>query len=512
LAWSTTDRGAGGAVITASRRRPGIAIVASAAVLLAVLAITFPDQWRQWLPARTPVALASSLAVLPLTNMSGDPDQDYFADGMTAALIDNLGKIHALQVKSKTSVMRFKDTDVALPEIADALGVDVLVEGSVARIANRVAVTARLIDGARDQLLWSKTYEHDVRDVLALRNEVAGAIAAEIRIELTPDERVQLTRARPVDPQVYEAYMRGRFATTNEWTHASASKAIEFFQKAVDLDDTFAPAYVGIAFAYSSITSGYSPEEVLEKGKPAALRALELDDSLGSAYGALAEINFVYEQDWASPEQDYARGLMLSPNSIEIRISYTNYLILNGRFEEGIANARRALAIDPLTPTTSLSLGWSYMLAGRYDEAIEQHQHTLELLEEFPNPTTKWWVGYQLAMDYFGNEMYDEALIKAEEVGLFYERIWILYRMGRRDEALQLLRDHEAAEQGQDPISMAAIYALIGDDDSAFQWLEEAYEMNHPMNTWLKVHPLFDPIRSDPRFNELLERVGIPVS
>lgn len=449
-----------------------------------------------------------SIVVLPLENQSGDPNQEYFADGMTEALINELGRIGALRVISRTSAMRFKGSEQTLPEIAEALNVDAVLEGSVVRVGNRLGITARLIEPASDQQLWSESFERNIRDVLTLRNEIARTIAREIRVKLTSREQENLERAQEVDPRVYDEYLRGWYAVTNKWSREGADEAIEHFNRALALDADFAPAHAGIVLAYGLAVAGYPSEQVIKEAIPAAARALELDDSLGEVYAALGNIKFLRESDWIGPEQEYRRALERSPNSMWVHRYYSFYLILSGRNDEGIEHARRAVELDPLTPTTNLNLGWAYMLSDRPDEAIEQHERTLELLREAPDPLTEYWVHYQLTLDYLLAERYEEALENCDKADLYgVERVWIHYLAGRREEALELFGQLE----NQGPFWMAVTYAVIEDYDQAFDWLERAYELRDPTLNWIKVTPFFDPMRSSPRYVDLLERAGIPL-
>jgi len=459
----------------------------------------------------TPPAI-ESIAVLPLENQSGDPNQEYFADGMTEALTHELGRIGALRVISRTSAMRFKGTDQPLPEIARALNVDVVLEGSVVRVGNRVGITVRLIDPARDQHIWSGNFERNIRDILILRSEVARTVAREIRVELTPREEESLDWTQNVDTQVYDEYMRGMYLLTNKWSREGTDEALEHFNRAIAQDSDFALAYAGIVQAYSVVPAWYSLEEVIAKAIPAATRALELDDSLGEVYGALGMIKFFHEGDWIGPEREFRRALERSPNNAWIHREYTSYLMLSGRTDEGIQHARRALELDPLTPTTNLQLGWAYMIARRYEEALEQHERTLDLLREAPDPNTEWQVHYQMAIDYMFTGRYEEALEKCEKTGRFWERIAVYYLSGRRDEAMKLFNERDTEKPGYaDPFYTAMIYALFGEHDQAFEWLDRANESRHPMIRWIKVWPTLDPLRSSPRYVELLERAGIPI-
>jgi len=449
-----------------------------------------------------------SIVVLPLENLSGDPNQEYFVDGVTDALTHELGRLGALSVISKKTAMHFKGSDKTLSEIARALNVDAVLEGSVVRTGSRVSITVRLIEAASDQQLWSDSFERNVRDFMILRNEIARTIAREIRIEMAPREEAHMGQARDVDPKAYDEYLRGRYALMNKWNREGMDEAIDHFDQAREHDSDFAPAYAGIAMAYSQILDPYPAAEVFAKAVPAAIRALELDNSLCEAYAALGSIKFHYESDWVGPDRDYNRALDCNPNDAWIHESYAFYLILIGRTNEGLAHARRALELDPLTTTTNLQLGWAYLMGRHYEEAIAQHQKTLSLLSESPNSTIEGIAHYHLALDYILAGRYEEALKKCEELELFYEIIWITYLTGKREEALLMFQ----ARKNEDSFYMAQTYALFGEHDQAFTWLDKTLESRHTLMNWIKVSPFFDPLRSDPRYIDLLQRAGIPVS
>jgi serine/threonine-protein kinase len=375
-----------------------------------------------------------SIAVLPLQNLSGDPEQEYFADGMTEALIANLAKIKSLRVISRTSVMQFKNTRESLPEIAKKLNVDAVVEGSVARSGDRVRISAQLIDAPTDRHLWADEFDRDLRDVLALQSEVTKAIVQEIQVKLTPQEENQLPNLHPIDPEAYQLYLKGREYVNN----IAFDKGAENFQQAILLDPTFAPAYASLATSYiftriAGPSGGPLPREVYPRAKAAALKALALDENLGEAYAALAMIKFHYDWDWESPEQDFKRALDLEPQNTITLMSYSLYLRLKGRFEEGMGLLQKAIALDPLSPAYSMSMGRAYGLARRYDESIAKLR---PLLEVYPN---HWAAIYQMAWNYFFKGMYKEALAFADKGPELHQRIYIYAIAGRRDDALKLL-------------------------------------------------------------------------
>ena len=324
----------------------------------------------------------NSLAVLPLKNLSGDSSQEYFADGMTEAVIGRLSMIRGLRVISRTSVMHFKDTRMSVPEIAKLLHVDAIVEGSVIREGSRVRVTVQLIRGATDEHIWADEYQREYRSILALEEEVARTVAQQIKIRLTPQEQVGLAAARAVDPQVHESYLKGRYYL-NERTEDAMNKSIAYFQQAIARDPSYALAYCGLADAYALLgfRGGFPSKDALSRAKAAALKAIELDDTLAEPHASLAFIAETHEWDWATAEREYKRALELNPGDARAHHWYAGYLMYVGRFEEGIAEAKRARDLDPLSLPVNNALAGRLLVAGRVDEALAQLQQTLATVE-----------------------------------------------------------------------------------------------------------------------------------
>ncbi len=494
------------------RRRP-----ASAAEVVATL-----REIRAGGPARTaspevaaPAGTIRSLAVLPLENLSGDPLQEFFADGMTDALISDLAQIGALRVISRTTAMQYKGARLSLPEIGRALAVDAIVEGSVARHGDRVRVTVQLVDARADRSLWSRGYEREVGSVLTLQSEVARAVAEEIRIQLSPKEEARLTRARPVHPEAYDHYLRGRFYWSKRAPEA-LDQAIQEFRLAIEVDPLYAAAYSGLADCYSVIGAfRWKPSrDVFSRAKAAARRALELDPGLAEAHASLGFALEYNDWDWQGADEAYRRAIELNPGYATGHSWRSDFLTSLGRFDEAIEASLRAVALDPLSGIVVTSLGDCYYYARRYDEAVVRYREAMEI-----DP------GFQLARFNLGRVfeeqgLFDEALaeftIAVRAVGQDPEASTALghgYAMAGQTERAEAIarRLEELWWEGRGaPYPIATIYAALGRLDEAFQWLERAFEERDRMIGMLRVHPRLDPLRGDPRFEDLARRVGIP--
>jgi eukaryotic-like serine/threonine-protein kinase len=456
-----------------------------------------------------------SIAVLPLDNLSGDPEQEFFADGMTEALIAHLAQIGSLRVISRTSVMQYKETKKSLPQIAQELKVHTVVEGSVVRSGDRVRITAQLIDARHDRHLWAKVYEQDLRDIFALQSEVARDIAREIEVKLTPQEREQLTRTRQVDPEAHLAYLKGRYFW-NLFTDHGFRLAIEHFNLAIEKDSTHALAYAGLADTYILLAvDGFRPpKQVVTQAKVAATKALQIDDTLAEAHISWGVYNMFFEWNWSEAERSFKRAIDLNPNSADAHHFYGHYLQAMGDVEGGVAAARRALELDPLSLILNNELGWAIYFTRRYDEAIAAYRNTLEM---DPNFVFAVW---SLAMAYSENEMPDVALAelqKFEEVSedwhAYHAEIGYAYaKSGQRDKAMEVIQrlGERSTHSFVDPAFLVNIYAALGETELALAWLEKSYEERSCVwMPWIKVEPKFDPLRSEPRFISLLEKMGL---
>jgi TolB-like protein/Flp pilus assembly protein TadD len=460
-------------------------------------------------------AKISSLAVLPLKNLSGDSTQEYLADGMTEALIGRLSGIHDLRVISRTSVMRFKDTQLSVPEIARTLRVDAIVEGSVIREGSRIRVHAQLIRGATDEHIWSEEYPREYRSLLEVQEEVARRIAEHIQISLTPEDRARLASTRPVDPEAQENYLKGRYYF-NQRTGDALNKSIASFQQAIARDSRYALAYSGLADAYAMLgfRGGFPSKDALSRAKAAALKAIELDETLTEPHASLAFIAETHEWDWATAEREYKRALELNPSDARAHNWYAGYLMYVGRFDEGISEAKCARDLDPLSLPINNALAGRLLAGSRYDEALKQVQKTLELDAHFaPAHQTLGWVylhsgKHEEAIQEFQNALQLSGTADTDlqlDLGIAYAVT------GKQDEARRILAKLENLhEQGVVPSgSVAILHGALGESNEAFAWLEKAYEERDPQLTYIKVGRRFEALRKDPRFTELVRRVGL---
>ncbi|HUU14275.1 MAG TPA: tetratricopeptide repeat protein [Terriglobia bacterium] len=463
-----------------------------------------------------PVPHIESLAVLPLENLSRDPEQEYFADGMTDELITNLGQIRALRVISRSSIMRYKDKPTPAPQVAKELNVDAVVEGTVLRSAGRVRITAQLIDARNDRHLWARSYERDLRDILALQSDVARSITEEIRIKVTPQEQARIATSRPVNPEAHEAYLKGRFYW-NKRTADGLKKSLDYFQQAMEKDPNYAVAYAGLADSYSILAdnSFSPPEESYPKARAAALKALEIDDSLAEAHVSLGQILGSYDWDWSGTARELPRAIELNPGYAYAHHLYALFLSGMGRHPEAIAEIKKARELDPLSIRINANVGWLLYFAREYDQALEQLRKALEL---DPNDIASH---YYLGLVYSQKGMHEEAIAAsrmAQDLSagkdLTSDLIlaYVYAVAGRRGEALKILAalKNPSRRSYLPPVPVAGVYVGLGDKEEALTWLGKAYAERAADLDMLKVDPRFNPLRSDPRFQDLLRRMNLP--
>jgi non-specific serine/threonine protein kinase len=454
-----------------------------------------------------------SLAVLPLANLSGDPEQDYFADGIHEALITDLAKLGGFsRVIARSSVMRYRNTDKPLSQIAGELGVSAVITGSVLRQGNLMRVTAQLVYAATEQHLWADRYERELRDVLSLQDEIVVAIAREVNLQLTPREQMRLTGARLVNPETYELYLKG-MSYLNQYTPEAFRKGLDCLYQAVERDPSDGRAWAALATGYGYLGHAPAPPpEALPRAKVAALRALDLDETLAEAHTALAEVKLYYDWDFAGAQQAFRRALELSPNQAEAHMHLGWYLEELGQTEEAIAAMRRSVELDPLSPIYRAWFGWEYWWAGRNDEAIIEAQKSLDLEADFP-------IGlYVLGAVYAEKGMYQEAIAAHERAAAKYPNLWVRWALartyaqaGRTEEARKILAGLRENVSSWDSWFIAEVHTALGEEDEAFRWLERACEYRHSFLPGMWRNPAYQPLRGDPRFQDLWRRMNVSV-
>jgi eukaryotic-like serine/threonine-protein kinase len=496
-------------------RLPAFGALAVIAVAVALVGLNL-GRIRDRLFEKPAGARIHSIAVLPLQNLSGDPEQEYFADGMTDELIAELAKISALRVISRTSVMQYKGVKKPLPQAAQELGVDAAVEGTVLRSGDRVRVTANLVQASPETHLWAESYERDLRDILSLQSDVATAIAREIQIKVSPQEQALLASSRPVNPGAYQLYLKGRYFGEKR-TRANLNKACEYFEQAIEKDPTYALAYAGLADAYVLLSDyGALPsKQGFPKAKAAALKALQIDNTLADAYPSLGWVRCFYEWDFPGAETDFKRAIELKSNYATAHLWYGWYLTVMGRFNEGFAELKKAQELDPLSLVINTNLGKVLYFGHRYDEAIQQYKKTLEMDPNFvkAHDDLGWAyeqkgmhaeaiVGWLKARTLFGKTESSVAKLKGayRESGM----------RGYWQEDLELANEELAHGHVWPAGWVARIYIHLGNKNAALEWLERGFKEQDGSLVYLKAEPDFDPLRADPRFQSLMRRVGLP--
>ena len=493
--------------------RASFAVLATSIVLLAFVAGIFnPWSWRDALLGRPRHAIRS-LAVLPLENLSGDPSQEYFADGMTDELITNLAQIASLRIISRTSSMQYKYAHKSLPQIAEELNVDAVVEGSVERTGNHVKIRAQLIEGRNDRHLWAESYESDLRDVMSLEDNVARDIARKIQVKLGPKDNQPQAASSQANPASYAAYLLGRYYWEQR-NEQGLKKSIDYFNQAIAIDPNYALAYSGLADSYHVIGNyGIMPaDEAVAKSEAMAHKALSINSNLAEAHAVLADNFTTYHWDWAAAEPEYKRAIELNPNYVTVRQWHAEYLNAMGKPQEAIAEIKRAQEIDPVSLITNAVMGRVLFMARRYDEAIAQCKKTIEMDPAFPRAYL------YLGRTYEQKGMYPEAWLN-------YHKARVL--MGYEPEShigplpAKTLNAQSYWKQrlawGQDDLKhgrkasfdLAVAYTNLGDKERAFESLEKSYQEHSGWMAELKINPMNDPLRSDPRFQALVKRMKL---
>ncbi len=501
--------------VLSSRQKTVWAVSFSLVALLTVVLALNAGGLRERLVFGVASGSITSIAVLPLANLSGDPEQDYFVDGMTETLIAELSKIGALHVISRQSVMRFRGSDEPLVDIARQLNVDAVVEGSALQIGDEVRITVQLIEAATDKNLWADSYDRDLSDVLKIHSDVAHTIARKIRAVVTPEEAARLANVREVNPEAYRLYLLGNHHL-NKWEPAEIDKAIRYFQQAIALDPEYARAYTGLASSYGVIGFyGFMPpRDSIEKERAATAAALEIDSNLAEAHRNIATIYFYFDWEWEKAEEEFQRAISLNSNYAEAHQFYAWFLNGMGRTEEALTSIRRALELEPLVLSAYLTASDVFYGSRQYDQAITQLQDVLDISPNFPLALSR------LGRSYVQKGMFTEAIGNMEQaVALSPDNLEFLWMLGhayatagKTAEARKILDDLHALAKKRyvQPYGFALIHIGLGENDEALEWLDRAYQDRNGYMPFLQVEPRLDPLRSDPRFQDLLRRMNFP--
>jgi serine/threonine protein kinase/tetratricopeptide (TPR) repeat protein len=462
----------------------------------------------------------NSVAVLPFANASGDPNTEYLSDGITEGIIDRLSGLPNVKVISRASAFRYKKREIEPQKVGRELGVEALVTGRVVQRGDDLSVTAELVDAREDKQLWGEQYSRKVADAASVQQEIATAISGNLRLRLTSEDRTRLAKSSATNPEAYQLYLKGRYLA-NQSTAEELKKSIEYFQQAIDKDPGYAMAYVGLADSYNWLGGGLNylpPSETLPKAKVAALKALEQDDTLGEAHAALAYAEWFYDRDWPSAEREFRRAIDLNPNSAISHQRFSECLLTRGLFDEAINEIKRAQELDPISTYGLGGMGHAYLLMRRYDEAIPHFQKALDL---YPNAA---FIRAQLAWSYALKGMYQQAFAEYDKIAAPDKSVatenqlvadglgWVYAVSGRRADALKIAKAFGdlSSHAYVDFYQLATIYAGLNEKDEAFRLLEKGYAERAAGMPYLAVDPFWDGMRSDPRYVDLLRRMGLP--
>ena len=501
-------------------------VVALSVAALLVLLASLTYLRRSHPSVNSAVQKRVMLAILPFQNMSNDPRQEYFSDGLTEETITDLGQLSPehLGVIARTSAMSYKHTNKTVSQIGHELGVDYVLEGSVRREGGQARISAQLIRVSDQTHLWAQNYERELNDLLEIENELGKAIARQVQVNLTPQQETDLSKMRTVNPDAYDLYLQGRFYW-NQRNPAAIKESIAYLQQATVQDPNFALAYVGLADAYNigNILGAYSPKNSLPKAKEAATKALALDPSLAEAHAALGMVKSHYEFDLPGAQREFLKAIELNPNSAYAHLFYSNcYLSPMGRMSEAIAENQRALELDPLSLPINNFMGMTYMFAENYEKAYQQFQHTIAMDPTFPL-AHQYFSWLLVTMGRFeesikenqksellsGSSPEDAAAEAAMMLQAFKTGGEKGFYQKNLEQTLQTLK--QSGGESADPTGVASAYALVGDKDRAFKWLDKAYAERDGQDIMLlKCVPPFKSLHGDPRFIDLLRRLGLP--
>lgn len=455
-----------------------------------------------------------SIAVMPFVNQTGNADLEYLSDGMTDTLISSLSRIPKLNVKARSSVFRYKGKDVDTKTIGKELNVQSLLNGSITQRGSELALHIELVDASTENALWSEDFTQPVANLISLQTDVARNVSQKLRTQLSNAEEQLVAKTYTADPEAYQLYLKGRYHL-NEQSEQGYKQSIYYFQQAIDRDPGYALPYAGLADAYIIATDWYLPNrEAMPKARSAAMKALEIDDTLAEGHLSMGTVRVFYDWDWPETEKEYKRAIQLNPNSAEAHDWYSFYLgVVRGQQPEAVAEAKQALQLDPLSLNANCALTDALTDAGLYDEAIKQARSTIELNQNF------WWPHLQLGGLYERQGQFSEAIAEDQLARRLDNNPVILGKLGRsyaragnRADAQQMI-DELKKLSGQRFVSsafIAEIYAALGDRDKTFEWLEEGYNERAVGMLFLRIDPVWDTFRTDPRFKDLLQRVGLP--
>jgi serine/threonine protein kinase/tetratricopeptide (TPR) repeat protein len=492
------------------RHRRGV-IITLAALFIVAATLTFYLYFTR----------RDSIAVMPFSfastdpNVMADPDREYLSDGFTESIINSLSRLHNLKVIARSSVFRYQGKDIDPQTVGRGLGVRTVLTGRIVQRGDSLTISAELVDVDDNKQIWGEQYERKISDLLSVQKEIAKEVAANLRLRLTGEEKKQAAKDDTQNVAAYQLYLKGRYHWGKR-TEEGVRKSVEYFNKAIEVDPNYALAYSGLADGYVVLATIYvlPPKEAFAKAKSAAMRALEIDNNLAEAHASLSIVRLFYEWDWPSYESDARQAIQLNPNYATVHYEYAQELSALGRFDEAIREAKRAQELDPLTNDINTTAGWVFYFARNYDEAIKQYRSVIDTDPNFFRSHRL------LGTSYLQKNQPDEAIAEIQKAVTLSgdsveEKAYLGYAYavtGRRAEAQQLMSDlrEQAQRKYVAPYLMALIYTGLGEKDQAFEWLEKAYEERSVNLIWLNVEPIFDPLRSDPRFANLVQRIGLP--
>ncbi len=461
---------------------------------------------------RTPMLSAQSIAVLPFAHLSSKPDDEYFCDGLAEELLNALSRIDRLKVAARTSAFSFKGKNATIKEIARTLGVNTILEGSVRKAGDRLRITAQLVNAADGYHLWSERYDREMKNIFDVQDEIAVAVVDALKVKLFGEEKAAVLKHHTRDAEALDHYLRG-LAYFTRFTPEYFHKAIEAFEQAIAIDPNYASAYAGLAECYSELSFFAFAREWMLKAKEAARKAVELDDMLGKAHNSLAVTLMYYDRDFAGAEREFKRAIALDPRSAHVQMWYGWFLGLTRRFEECLDQMKRAQELDPLAHLIAFGIGAIYLWSGQLTRSIEQLGRVADLNPNFPLSHTYLAEAYIEKGDFAAAiSAIENAPIPLDDSISLSSVAYTYAKAGDRKKASQILRELEAPPNGDNTqaVHIAQVYVGFGDNERALTWLEKACDDNSPWLIWLGVDPAFDPLRGDPRFKALLNRMNLP--